>query len=1140
MEAKLDQAAIPAAVLGQTSGLTHSAESLAAEQHPAHQTASLEANQGGSPPPDPPSAGDGPQEGSPAPGPSGASGLWAEGEFPPLPPMAQGGVELVPPEGQLPPSPGGDPPQPPNGLSPPSAGGPLGSRQPNPASRDLQSPPLPTPPPPQSPQQPRPPRSPASPPPKGQEPKPLSPEQQRQLAEARTIVYNLIPSGRASWWERMARVGEDLAPAAIAIGVGFLAPEALPFLPAIAPEVEVALAESVDAAEAWATLSPNLPEQVANGPPANLRDAIQRFKEAIGRPKLTRADVPEHRLPEQSLDPRREALVQRLIAWAQGLKNTFPDQFTDQVTTASLFGSPKPRASPRPIDIEEHAHHDRHGLPPPPPHTSAKAKRPPPRSVSSPHRNYIPTEADPVLASDADMWVKIGDRSIHSSNLTTILLVDDETAIPKLPTFIRKYIGTMATRVTNFQLVVGGYQVGSPIALPTASGGFDAPAIVWSTALPTHEAPIELGNPQARFDLHVHTGPARELGRFTSSAIAGFFQGGVPSERFITSAIQPNLAIGSLPALKNLTASIESRLEYYDNSLMYAKLWHYVLLHDFFAAIGNAPAAVAFAAGNAPVWIQIDGANQPGLNDIPDAISRGDIILVEGIDVQEDATDLQLIYWLTQPASRFDGAAGQTTPHACYIQWPSIAITVLARRAAPAAPAAAVLTPAGIISFINKLATRRAEWDSSLKGLYAAMDIFGARLIGANNAWRPLRADLSVHNPVLPRVTDYNFMLRLLRIYPACDSSLKDETSAFTACQNTYRLRIVALYAAVLGVASTTLLYDLNVPTAQLSHWQTGNAALSPLFNQVMDETLNFPTPGTPGQEAVFFQQVHAAFTLWLGATVASDLYHEDTWAGDFGSSPNAAHSYGAFPAAITPNQINPLSILEWLEILPFEWGFVAARPTLDIRAEIEFPPVAAQVGWYARGGSILYQERTIGDFPLKIIAYGAQVVNAVCQGLRLAAQPAVNRTVVPWRPFHTGPAAMPFWQAPAAIPVGQLVWIAAIHSFRPCSIMSFDYETNTVMAPALIGDALGAGEAEQLLQFTGQTYTTAGINMPRRGGATAPFVLPARLNMMRIGGHRKRAMAAGDKSTADVDVVAPSALASEAGLVAPPPAANP
>lgn len=185
---------------------------------------------------------------------------------------------------------------------------------------------------------------------------------------------------------------------------------------------------------------------------------------------------------------------------------------------------------------------------------------------------------------------------------------------------------------------------------------------MWSTVLLTHPGPIPVGvGLGMRHNLVVRLSNARELGRFTQTAVAGLMQAGVPSERFVSSAIQPSLAMSNLPALTNLTANIMQGWEYYDNSTLYAKLWHYVLLRDFFVTIGQEPLALVFPQIDVTTWINLADPNLD-INAIPSAITRRDLILIEDKDIFPINADLHMVYLICKAGARYDGILNHETP----------------------------------------------------------------------------------------------------------------------------------------------------------------------------------------------------------------------------------------------------------------------------------------------------------------------------------------------------------------------------------------------------------------------------------------------------------------------------------------------
>ncbi|UHK03285.1 MAG: hypothetical protein FNCTV4_gp1 [Sanya nephotettix cincticeps totivirus 1] len=918
--------------------------------------------------------------------------------------------------------------------------------------------------------------------PQPQPPPPVLSDPPRQAQAHEKLMHKLLPDGSESWLHRLGRMAEWIAPTVVAIGVGFVAPELAPLLPAITPEAEAALLESVEAVSAWSSLRSNIIDQTNQLPPETLHGALQHYKTMLEKPQLVRIPNAPLRLPSEAKELRRQEALSKAPKYLRAMQRRHPLTFSNQLIRERMF----PLDSPHQLS---HTRETKYG------------------------RSTKPTHVRPEVG----LWAKIGDHSVHATDVTGQLLLDLEPSSPGLPNLCTLFGQALRDQDANFQVVApaavevpgSGYQIGSPVSLSVSGGGIDVPDNMFGCVFPTHFGPIALGAPVVRHDLHVHGGPARELGRFTASAIGSFLAGGVPSERLVCSALQPNLQIANLVALRALPASILSGWEYFDNSYMYAKLWYYVLLNDLFAAVGGAPAAVPFPAAPVPTWIDLTNVALPP-NSIPDAIERRDIIFIEGKDILMTATDLQIVHWLVLPGMRYDGPEGGPTPHAVYVEWSSIPVTILARRAAPQPPAAAVITSTALISFINRIATKRAEWSSALKGMYLAFDLLGVRLAHFDDEWWPIRSNMSSHNPWVPAARDYNVLLRELLIFPDDKMELRNEVSAFTTLLPINRVRVVALYTAMISTTATTLLYDLNITANMLLQHATGAAATSPAFSQIMAEALNQFDQSTSPVEAFFMSQCRRAFPEWIGVHVCMNLYPEDTWAGDFGNNAGAAVVYQLFEPNITPAFYDPLVLVEWLRVLPFEWGFCGVKPTLNLKSELRLLGPAAQHGWFAVRGSSHYAERASGDFPMKVVAYGAQVINALAQHFRLDAQhiPVVSRQAADWVPEVGDGKNNIIWGPPALVPGPDQIFVPGVHSFRPCSFMTYNYATGEVWAPALIGDALGPGEINRLQVWVGQSAEQAGIFLPKVGVTTMPLKLPAQLNLMRIGGLRSRSKA--------------------------------
>lgn len=904
-----------------------------------------------------------------------------------------------------------------------------------------------------------------------------------EVAEVKTeegvsILQALADAANASWLGRVAAHMEDAAPAILAIAIAALQPEASAVVVA---ELGEEVAEAAEAAINWAALELEDIPLAPQNQGSTTAQVIERLRKAANKARVLPSDrLPEHRLPEQTRQLDRQA-----TSWAKQRSKDEWASWRDQLKAwhAKKAAAAAAKAASDPDVMEGN------------PDLDIKAEPP-----------VEPKKAVKLPSLEEGRWVKTGIHSITTSDVTTELFVDDNTTQVGPPDLFTVVGGTIRDNVPNFAFAAGqGYQIGSWIAEADAGGGTTQPQFINGTVFPFNNAPIPIGDPVARHDLHIHTGAGREKAQFTQAHISGLYQGGRPSERFVSSALNPELQLhpNAPGPLRALAGAVEYGWEVYDNSLMYAKLLYYAFLHGLFAAGNVAPQPNAFpdVAQIRLHWINISAAALAA-DAIPNAIVRKDIVLMEPGDVFQQDADLQLIYWLASPGMRFDGAVGAATPHACYVEWPAVPITVLARRDNPNQPDAAVLTATAIMQFASRLASNRREWQWFTKGAYIAMEVLGTRLVNGNAQWWPIRSNYSSHNPYLPAVVDYNVFFRLLRVYPPDSETAKTEASMFMAMSPVERVRVAALYSATLSAASTTLLYDINIRTAMLQNWATAAAEPPGLFNMIMVSGLNNPdvtNKENTKYEAVGCSQPRRAFKSWLGCGVQDEIWYNDTWCGVLGNNAGAAVAYGGLIAESTPCFNNPLIIDNWMLVRPIEWGVLGMHPKVALAPELRIVGNAAAQGWYASRGSPVYAARACSNEPMKMTIYGVQAINAITEILRRGAvdAPQLSHQNALWVDAGAGlPKDQVQWDAPVAYAAGVNPFVGPLHIFRPCSIMTFDWATNDVWAPCIIGAALGAADKIALSAYTGQTAETVGFALRRIGFRTEVLRVPPVLNL--------------------------------------------
>lgn len=663
-------------------------------------------------------------------------------------------------------------------------------------------------------------------------------------------------------------------------------------------------------------------------------------------------------------------------------------------------------------------------------------------------------------------YLRLGDHSIEGSHISAIPLYNETSIALDKVDFVRSLTPRIRDREDAFVFGADGVTVQSQICNSAPGGGFALPVLMEGLALPS-PAPRPVG---AQFhELQVTVTMARQTTQIDPVVLDHLMNAGVPSEKQVSSALQPNLRLANSVCLRQMGAIVGMANEVYDNCLMYAKLVHYAILLELVAATPDAQVQAIDLPAEAPIqWINLDDANL-NFNVFQDAIYNKRIVLFYGEDV--GVADVPALLWLALGNRRLEPEAAHHAPEGVYTNWPTIPITLLGRGAAPVFPPAAVLPASSLLGLAFKLATKRAEWDDLMRGIYVAFDLIGVRYQGVEGRIGPIKTDLSPRDVMLPAVADYNFIYRILHVYPTSKDESRSECEAFLQLPSMDRLRLAALYTAAYSSFVTTVLYGVNVNTALLQNWCTGGLVPA-IANPIFMSGFNMPTASQPPVDAHVVSQAKRGFRVFLGAGVPGHLYAGIEWLGGFGSIPYADMSYNNQIPDITPRNFTPLCIDNWLLVRPIEWGIVGPCPTMSLSKEVILRGLLARQGWYAQLGSSEYNNLAKSGTPITTATYGVTALNAILQSLVVMVQPVIQRQSCQWIPGNPSVS----WELPQPIPAAQLIFHLPLRCFDPCSVMTFDFAHNAVMAPCLMAGDIGAGNIRALFNYQGQRQEGAGI----------------------------------------------------------------
>lgn len=434
------------------------------------------------------------------------------------------------------------------------------------------------------------------------------------------------------------------------------------------------------------------------------------------------------------------------------------------------------------------------------------------------------------------------DNSVTTEDITEQTIISLGVAKSPYPDFAQKFIKRQGM---NPAIVIqpNGVHVQSLVQGAVAGGGLDAGSVRDGLILPVDAAAIPLAQ---ALDVDVQFTTAVEIADVDDALIAEFLPGGTVDQRAVEKKIQPKLAMASRMASMMMTDPATRSLTYQDMSAMYAKLMLAAMNIDSAAAQQIVLAAEPFPA-NAAAMVNTINVADAALNPdtLPDALSRGDVMMVEGTDFS--AQDLQIVYWLAAPGRRLNPGANQADQHSLHISRPEIRVTLIRRQAAVAMPAAAMVTSTSLVRFCTDLATRREEWPDLMRGMYMAMEMMGKRIQPAveNRPREHIGSDLSVVPYMMPRPQDRSFFIRLLNDRPNIDSRAFAEVQAYGNAPLMHRVGIIAHYNALMSAAHTTTLYSMNLASEQIQNYiSAGPAQPSPQFTNLVNSGVFTKAPG--------------------------------------------------------------------------------------------------------------------------------------------------------------------------------------------------------------------------------------------------------------------------------------------------------
>ncbi|CAH0392370.1 unnamed protein product [Bemisia tabaci] len=247
-----------------------------------------------------------------------------------------------------------------------------------------------------------------------------------------------------------------------------------------------------------------------------------------------------------------------------------------------------------------------------------------------------------------------------------------------------------------------------------------------------------------------------------------------------------------------------------------------------------------------------------------------------------------------------------------------------------------------------------------------------------------------------------NFLQRMLGITRAEDGAYLTDLTSLGQTTMAERLTQAATFAGFVSVFTTTVLQSFNCYGSVIQRWATNHPGPAPnMFNLLADTFRLFTNvDNKPATMAILFMQAFTMLDRHIGGVPPPTVFAYRSW--------NLVEKDWDLPGPFllnTPHHAprlgNPLSILSWLDLVPSEWGVVDSSATVDFTKEVAIQGIPNVAGWYAVNGGVS-PPNVIGPHP----------------------QPPI------WMPAH--------------------------FIFEPCTINTFDWDLEVVLAPILTSAAVG------------------------------------------------------------------------------------
>lgn len=592
-----------------------------------------------------------------------------------------------------------------------------------------------------------------------------------------------------------------------------------------------------------------------------------------------------------------------------------------------------------------------------------------------------------------------------------------------------------------------------------AAAGTPRPAVAITAK--SLQAVIELVNATGTpIDATVSWAQPTRLGAIDSSFLSGYLITGRVNDKTFTNAMTSAIRTNTPNLVRDVAYYLTERLEYYDNSGMYAKLLAQIMVQIHGDHHNIAYTTQAWADLDI-TWINLAAADTAPTAFIT-PIEKGRICFIEDQDFTHgDAAKMQLMLTIATGNRRIHANLADTHLLAGrYAVFQPIPIAIYARRAQPANWPAAVNTDTfALTAALRELAKARGEEDQMLKGLYIAMDLMGIRYSTGGAAGTDLRYVTHLFGSPelkLPQPMDYNFMARILGFRPALKmAEWEPEFTSFVTTPSDKKLEALAIYLKCENVAASTIMATYNIPKKAITQFMTNAGDVPPVLLLDLLNSLNeleLATSVNDFDNDSRMREACKALGGYLGDfNNMCTIYKSTFWLGKARSFPAATVTQMLRDTevgdALTLRRGSALCLLDIAKKLAYEWAVSLKGGMFDISSEIQMFGPEAEQGWWPVRGDPKYDALVCGDSPYSVILYAWQVLQIMNNRNFNAAAPAgVQFIKKGWQPNGKNVS----WPPPVADATLLPAYNAVACCYEPNTMGSYDWYNDLVYVPFL------------------------------------------------------------------------------------------